>query len=535
MIDDDRTKPGPYPAKLLVEIEAHCDRFEDEWKQGGHPNIDEVLSTVDVHVREVLTRELLAIEFEQRLAKGLPVDRDHYEKRFPKETAFISQLIAASPTTQSSGSISQLANRAAPQTIGNYELCEKIAEGGMGTIFRAEHRMIEREVAIKIIRPSLAADPVLASRFLAEAQSCVILDHPNIVRTYDVSSDAGMLYITMELLDGVNLAEYVRQYGPLQIDVAVRLMRQAALALTFAHAKGILHRDIKPQNMMVTRDGELKLLDLGLSKNLPPKNKNHAGATDAANLNQYRDATEPNAEGERHRTQGFMGTLAFASPEQIEQPANVDFRSDIYSLGCSFYFMLSGEIAHSGNSTSEIVTRHLGANFEPLSAIRPDTPAHISRIISRMMLIDPRQRYQSAAELLGELDQLAAQPIEVSIKSHYARFDGTNIIALFVNATNLSSTSATVITHVWLDFATQIQVDNPDRRLPIRLEPQDTWETWIELARIPTDLVDGSHSAVRVRLSDGRVLTSTFNKDVPMSGDVPGGHLTPLRSPEFGP
>lgn len=264
---------------------------------------------------------------------------------------------------------------------GRYEIMNIIGEGGMAIVYRALDHRLNRYVAVKIMRSEMAADEEFRRRFNAESQAVAMLSHPNIVAVYDVSRSEAMEYIVMELIDGITLKQYMDRRGMLAWREAVHFAKQIAKALSQAHERGIIHRDIKPQNIMLLRDGTIKVADFGI----------------AALENEVEEKPDGQA----------IGSIHYIAPEQArgESP---DARSDIYSLGVLMYEMLTGDVPYTGDTLGEIAIKHM--QFGPVSPrqINPEIPEALETITLKAMASRIDQRYQSAAELLGDLDQLTA-------------------------------------------------------------------------------------------------------------------------------
>ncbi|MEO2089820.1 MAG: serine/threonine-protein kinase, partial [Gemmataceae bacterium] len=272
--------------------------------------------------------------------------------------------------------------------VGQYALQRKLGEGGMGEVFLAEHRLLKRPCAIKFIRPDLAAHPATAARFEREVRAVTGLTHPNTVRVYDYGrADDGGFYCVMEYLDGPTLDELVKAGGPLPPGRAVRLLRQVCGALGEAHAAGLIHRDLKPGNVIVAAPGGqpdvAKLLDFGLVHDLS------AAADDRLT-----------------RTGTVLGTPAFMSPEQAAGETAVDARSDVYSLGAVAYFTLTGRPPFAGKSLGQILAAHRNEPPPPL----PGVPDRLAAVVTRCLAKDPADRFPSVADLDRSLQACGEHP-----------------------------------------------------------------------------------------------------------------------------
>src|SRR5881397_2227100 len=253
----------------------------------------------------------------------------------------------------------------------DYELLDEIGSGGFGRVFRARDLALEREVAIKVLHPSLTADLGVVERFRREAQLAAKLRHPNVVSIYDIMGRAGLQWYTMELVPGANLAQLVQREGPLTLERAVRLLDEALSALEQAHAQGLVHRDLKPENMLIEPDGRLRITDFGLA--LALRGDRFGGATSRS------------------------GTPQFAAPEQL-LGERVDQRTDLYSLGAVAYFGLLGRPPFEGATPEAILARQTTDQLPPLHESRPDVSRDLETVLRRAVTSDPAGRYQSARE-----------------------------------------------------------------------------------------------------------------------------------------
>ncbi|MCA9263281.1 MAG: serine/threonine protein kinase [Planctomycetales bacterium] len=266
--------------------------------------------------------------------------------------------------------------------LGKYRLLERIGSGGMSTVYLAEHIHMQRRVAIKVLPKKRVADTSFLARFYREAQAAATMDHPNIVRAYDVDQQDATHYLVMEYIDGLDLQETVLQSDrPLACDLAAYYIYQAALGLQHAHDHGLVHRDIKPANLLIDKDHRLKLLDLGLAR-----------------FDDHEAASLTVAYDER-----VLGTADYLSPEQALNSHDVDARGDIYSLGCTLYFALTGHPPFPAGSLAQRIAKHQTAEPADLRDERPDCPASLAAICRHMMRKRPEERFQSAHEAAQRL------------------------------------------------------------------------------------------------------------------------------------
>ena len=263
---------------------------------------------------------------------------------------------------------------------GRYRIMRKLGSGGMADVYLAEDEELGRRVAIKILNDKYAPDEQFVERFRREAKNAAGLSHPNIVSIYDRGEAEGTYYIAMEYLDGRSLKELVVARGPLPIADAIAATRQVLAALRFAHRKGVVHRDIKPHNVMADADGRLKVTDFGIAR---------------AGVSQMTEAGS------------IIGTAQYLSPEQA-RGASVDQRSDLYSMGIVLYEMLTGEVPFTGESPVEIAMKHLSDTPRPPSLLRPDIPPDLDMVVLRALAKNPDDRFQTAEEMDAELERVAA-------------------------------------------------------------------------------------------------------------------------------
>lgn len=273
-----------------------------------------------------------------------------------------------------------------------YEILGLIGKGGMGDVYEAIHRKMERRVALKVINRKLFQKTEAVNRFHREVKTAAQLSHPNIVTAFDADQADDFHFMVMEFVDGVDLAEIVKDQGALPLAEACDYIRQAAIGLQHAHERGMVHRDIKPHNLMVTSDGTIKILDFGLAS-LAPESVVSTGATDSRG-----DLTVAGA---------IMGTPDFISPEQAQDARRADHRSDIYSLGATLYYLLAGRPPFAGNNVAEKLKSLAENEPESLATLRGEIPTELVAIVHRMTAKDPEDRFGSASEVAEALAPFA--------------------------------------------------------------------------------------------------------------------------------
>jgi serine/threonine-protein kinase len=269
--------------------------------------------------------------------------------------------------------------------ISGYKILSKIGQGAMGSIYKALQVSMDRIVAIKCLASKYAQNDKFRERFLREARAVARLNHPNIIQGIDVGDSNGVHYFAMEYIDGPTVGELLKRGGALDEKRALNIVTQIARALQHAFNHGIIHRDIKPDNIMLTREGVAKLCDLGLAKLSSPHDSDASG-------------TKPGAS---------MGTPYYIAPEQARGEHNVDTRADIYSLGSSFYHIVVGEVPFPGQSAADVIAKHLTEPVTPPRAKNPLVSGAVDWVVVKMMQKTREDRYQTPAELVRDLEAIA--------------------------------------------------------------------------------------------------------------------------------
>ena len=260
------------------------------------------------------------------------------------------------------------------QTVSHYKITSKLGEGGMGVVYKAEDTRLERSVALKFLPSSLATQDAAKKRFIHEAKAASSLEHPNICAVYDIAeTDDGQMFIAMPCYEGETLQEKIAK-GPVETGEAIDIVMQLASGLAKAHEQGIVHRDIKPGNIFLTRDGHVKILDFGLAKLATQTRLTKTGST--------------------------LGTIAYMSPEQASG-GDVDARSDIFSLGAVFYELLTGELPFRGDHEAAIIYGIMNADPVPVGQRRDDLPPDLQRVVETALCKEPAWRYQTATDLFA--------------------------------------------------------------------------------------------------------------------------------------
>lgn len=280
-----------------------------------------------------------------------------------------------------------------------YEVVGKVGSGGMADVYKAKDHKLNRFVAMKVLKPEFSADTTFIRKFQREAEAAAGLAHPNIVNVFDVGEDQGVNYIVMELVEGITLKEYISRKGKLTVKEATSIAIQVAMGLEAAHNRNIVHRDIKPQNIIISTDGKVKVTDFGIAR---------AASSNTISTN-------------------AMGSVHYSSPEQVRGGYS-DYKSDIYSLGITIYEMVTGHVPFDGDTTVAIAIKHLQDEMVPPSEFAPDLPHSLEEIIMKCTQKSPDRRYNTLAELINDLKHSLIDP------------DGN-----FVNLTPLSNHAQTVV------------------------------------------------------------------------------------------
>lgn len=281
-----------------------------------------------------------------------------------------------------------------PQNLvfGEYVVIDKIGQGGMGVVVKAQHKKMKRLVAIKMLSAGLMDSPKAVKRFFQEVEAAGKLSHPNIVAAYDAGEHEGTHYLVMEYVDGQNLSRLVKDRGPLPLDEAMDYIVQAAEGLAHAHSEGIIHRDVKPGNLLIDSKGRVKILDMGLAR---IQSMSMEGTGDAQRLTQ---------------TGQMMGTCDYMAPEQATDSREADHRADIYGLGCTLYRALIGSAPYPGDTIVQTLMGHKNGPIPSLCAGRSDVPAAVDAIFRRMLAKKPEDRPRTMQEVIDSLRAAMAAP-----------------------------------------------------------------------------------------------------------------------------
>ncbi len=285
-------------------------------------------------------------------------------------------------------------------TLGKFKVLERLGIGGNGTVYLCEHVVVRSKVAVKVLPTAKADNPSALARFYREARAAGALDHPNLVKAHDIDQDNGLHFLVMEYVDGINLQELIGRTGPLDPVRAAQYVAQAAQGLAFAHQAGLVHRDVKPANILLDRHGVVRILDLGLARF-------------------FCDQDDPLTL--RYDEKTVLGTADYVAPEQALNSHDVDGRADVYGLGGTFHFLLTAQPPFPGGKVAQKLIWHQVKQPTPVRAIRPEVPEAMAAVIARMMAKSPAARYQTAGEVVAALGPWLEPPVPPPDESELPR------------------------------------------------------------------------------------------------------------------
>jgi WD40 repeat protein/tRNA A-37 threonylcarbamoyl transferase component Bud32 len=433
---------GPGLAGLSPEqaraVDDVCNRFEAAWRAGNQPDLQEAVAGLDPELLRTVLAELVLLDAYYRGQAGEQPTDVFYRTRFPDlDSAWLADALA---DARADG---QPALPAALRDHPRYRIFELLGRGGMGAVYRAEHRLIQRPVALKVLSRALADRPDMVERFVAEMLMAARLFHPNIVQVFDAEEAQGTHFFAMELVAGTDLAGLVKR-GPLPVHAACDHVRQAALGLQHAYEHGMTHRDIKPHNLMLAEDGTVKVLDFGVARLAQAAGAPTEGGTDARML---------------------LGSADYMAPEQADDPRAADTRSDIYALGCTLFHLLAGRVPFPVPTLARKLRAHAEDQPVPLDTLRPEVPAELAAVVARMMAKDPAKRYATPAEVAAALAPFAratTPPTTTMPRRRRSRSYLMLAIALLLLAAG-AATVACVVYRIQTDVGElTITVDNAD-------------------------------------------------------------------------
>jgi serine/threonine protein kinase/WD40 repeat protein len=407
-MNPDATYPDPsLPIPELLQIDKICRQYEAAWRGGQQPKVEDFLGNMREPQRSALRRELEAIQTEMRQSGKHVPSLEEFHQRLTESglmsASEFQEFLANVPADKHPNTAEQVARELFRQgkltkfqvqavyqgktrglVMGNYVVLDRIGEGGMGQVYEARHQRMDRVVALKLLPSSLMKSAEAVKRFQREVKAAARLSHPNIVTAHDADEHQGAHFLVMEYVDGKDLGKLVTEEGPLSLARAVDYIVQAAKGLEYAHQQGVIHRDIKPSNLLVNAEGTVKILDMGLARI-----DEAIGRTD-----------------DRLTQSGqIMGTLDFMAPEQALDTKCADARSDVYSLGCSLYYLLTGRPPFIGETIGQKLAAHREQPIPSLRAVQPAVPEWLDAAFQQMLAKRPEDRPQTMTEVVALLDQ----------------------------------------------------------------------------------------------------------------------------------
>ena len=394
MTEQTRQELDEMSLSMLQRLNRVCNEFESACQSGQLPEIDDYLTQVDAANRATLLRQLIPLHIDARQKRGESPVVENYASKYPQiDRDWLKQVLAGELDRTDGGEFSlsaPAAERIPPGTVvENYEIVSHIGAGGMADVYRARHTRLRRDVAVKHLKDLGGNAHQHLQRFEKEMILVAGFSHPNLVTAYDAGEFSQRPFLVTEFIDGTDLAARVRKQGTLPVAMAVDCILQAARGLAYVHQRGVVHRDVKPSNLLLDADGCVKVSDLGLAR-----------------FTQHAPELDDMPAGDETSTEVVMGTVDYMAPEQGRSATFADEQSDIYSLGCTLFFLLTGRPVFPGGSVIDRLHAHRFTDPPNLAELRSDVPAAVNAVFQKMLAKEPGQRYAGMSDVVEAFESL---------------------------------------------------------------------------------------------------------------------------------
>lgn len=394
MTEQTRQELDEMSLSMLQRLNRVCNAFESACQSGKLPAIDDYLTQVDAANRATLLRQLIPLHIDARQTRGESPTVEDYASKYPQvDRDWLNQVLAGELDGTDGGEFSlaaPAAERIPPGTVvENYEIVSHIGAGGMADVYRARHTRLRRDVAVKHLKDLGGNTHQHLQRFEKEMILVAGFSHPNLVTAYDAGEFSQRPFLVTEFIDGTDLAARVRKQGTLPVAMAVDCILQAARGLAYVHQRGVVHRDVKPSNLLLDADGCVKVSDLGLAR-----------------FTQHSPELDDMPAGDETSTEVVMGTVDYMAPEQGRSATFADEQSDIYSLGCTLCYLLKGRPVFPGGSVIDRLHAHRFTDPPNLTDLRRDVPAAVNAVFQKMLAKEPAHRYAAMSDVVEAFESL---------------------------------------------------------------------------------------------------------------------------------